>query len=74
MRTQAEIEREMEEIREYVRNFPTMKQYIEPRRAALRDELRAAMGISDKGEAVSKGMLIFFGLMIAIACVGWVSQ
>lgn len=74
MRTQVEIEREMEAIRKQKRREPHMRLYHDALLDKLRIELRGTLGISEKGEAVSKGMLIFFGLMIAIACVGWVAQ
>lgn len=38
----SDIEAEIDGIREYVRHHPFMASYIEPKREALRRELRAA--------------------------------
>lgn len=74
MRKREDIEAEIDDLREYVRSHPTMRAYIEPKREALRQELRATMGIKEKDNSVFYFVSGIFLVLAAIAGIATYAQ
>jgi len=74
-RHQSDIEAELDGLREYARQHPDMRLYIEPKREALRQELRAvllsATSTAPAIKAVRFATFLPFVLVGAAALLGY---